>query len=154
MPSIVVTLEPAAWPASTVQDLTARPSIWTTQAPHWLVSQPTWVPVRFRFSRSRWTRRVRSSTSAETALPFTVNLMVDTRDTSRCFIVIPIRNSGGGTCNWDFCRACHCDDIERRRSGHLRRDFPEGLLGERPTTGMRQQCRRGRAAFSPESAIG
>src|SRR5213076_3275250 len=80
MPSIVVTLEPAAWPASTVQDLTALPSIWTTQAPHWLVSQPTWVPVRFRFSRRRWTRRVRSSTSTETALPFTVSLTVGTRD--------------------------------------------------------------------------
>jgi len=37
MPSIVVTLEPAACPASTVQDFTARPSICTTQAPHWLV---------------------------------------------------------------------------------------------------------------------
>src|SRR5215218_5407577 len=82
---MVVTLDPAAWPANTVQDFTARPSIWTMQAPHWLVSQPTWVPVRFRFSRSRWTRRVRSSTSAETALPFTVNLMVDTRDTSPLF---------------------------------------------------------------------
>ena len=32
--------------ASTVQDLVARPSRWTTQAPHWLVSQPTCVPVR------------------------------------------------------------------------------------------------------------
>ena len=47
MPSMVVTLEPAACPASMVQDFTARPSTWTTQAPHWLVSQPTWVPVRF-----------------------------------------------------------------------------------------------------------
>ena len=44
---MVVTLAPLACPASTVQDLTARPSICTTQAPHWLVSQPTWVPVRF-----------------------------------------------------------------------------------------------------------
>ena len=48
IPSMVVTLDPSACPTSTVQDLTARPSIWTTQAPHWLVSQPTWVPVRFR----------------------------------------------------------------------------------------------------------
>src|SRR5882724_2733809 len=77
MPSIVVTLEPAAWPASTVQDLTARPSIWTVQAPHWLVSQPIWVPVRLRFSRSRWTRSVRSSTSAETALPLIVSSILD-----------------------------------------------------------------------------
>src|SRR6516164_140196 len=78
MPSMVVTLEPEACPASTVQDFTARPSIWTTQAPHWLVSQPTCVPVRFRWSRKTWTRSVRSSTSTETALPFTVSLTVDT----------------------------------------------------------------------------
>src|SRR6516164_8118997 len=78
MPSMVVTLEPEACPASTVQDFTARPSIWTTQAPHWLVSQPTCVPVRFRWSRRTWTRSVRSSTSTETALPFTVSLTVDT----------------------------------------------------------------------------
>src|SRR6476620_4214752 len=80
MPSIVVTLEPAAWPASTVQDLTARPSIWTTQAPHWLVSQPTWVPVRFRFSRRRWTRRVLSSTSAETVLSLILSSTLDMPD--------------------------------------------------------------------------
>src|ERR1700704_1491080 len=82
MPSMVTTLAPLACPTSTVQDLTALPSICTTQAPHWLVSQPTWVPVKFRWSRRSCTRRVRSSTSAETALPFTVNLTVDTRDTS------------------------------------------------------------------------
>src|ERR1700688_3215234 len=95
MPSMVVTLEPAAWPASTVQDLTALPSIWTTQAPHWLVSQPTWAPVRVRFSRRRWTRSVRSSTSTETALPFTVSLMVDTRDTSRCFELFQLETGEG-----------------------------------------------------------
>src|SRR5579862_4889549 len=83
---MVVTLEPAACPASTVQDLTALPSIWTTQAPHWLVSQPTWVPVRFRLSRKRWTRSVRSSTSAETALPFTVSLTVDIASLQGIFV--------------------------------------------------------------------
>src|SRR3954454_14545511 len=132
MPSMVVTFEPAAWPASTVQDFTARPSIWTTQAPHWLVSQPTWVPVRFRFSRSRWTRRVRSSTSAETALPFTVNLMVDTRDTSRCFIIIPIRNTGAGLCNYDFRRERHCDALKSSRH----------LFSVRPALGL-EQLQRG-----------
>ena len=45
IPSIVVTLLPSAWTASIVQDFTAWPSTWTVQAPHWLVSQPTWVPV-------------------------------------------------------------------------------------------------------------
>src|SRR5882762_9461064 len=77
MPSMVVTLAPLACPTSTVHDLTARPSICTTQAPHWLVSQPTWVPVRFRFSRRRWTRRVLSSISAETAVPLIFNSTLD-----------------------------------------------------------------------------
>ncbi len=45
-PSIVVTVAPSAWTASTVQDFTAWPSTSTVQAPHWLVSQPTLVPVR------------------------------------------------------------------------------------------------------------
>ena len=29
-----------------VQHFTDRPLMCTVQAPHWLVSQPTWVPVR------------------------------------------------------------------------------------------------------------
>src|ERR1700739_4146078 len=96
MPSMVVTLEPAACPASTVQDFTARPSIWTTQAPHWLVSQPIWVPVRLRLSRKRCTSSVRSSTSTETALPFTVSLTVDTRGPSRDDFELGRLEPGGG----------------------------------------------------------
>src|SRR3954465_8826486 len=107
MPSMVVTLDPAAWPANTVQDLTARPSIWTTQAPHWLVSQPTWVPVRLRFSRSRWTRSVLSSTVAETDLPLTVSFTVDTQ-TSRYFLIIPIRSAVRKVCNWEFGGVTFC----------------------------------------------
>ena len=55
-----------------VQAFIDRPSTCTTQAPHWLVSQPTWVPVRPRFSRRNWTSNVRGSISLETALPLTV----------------------------------------------------------------------------------
>src|ERR1700712_5784322 len=109
MPSMVVTLAPLAWPTSTVHDLTARPSICTTQAPHWLVSQPTWVPVKLRFSRSSWTSSVRSSTSADTALPFTVNLTVDTLNLP-IFLVIPIKGGETELCNRDFCRNVLCDD--------------------------------------------
>src|SRR5690348_13877187 len=69
---MVVTLAPLAWTANRVQDLTDLPSTCTTQAPHWLVSQPTWVPVSPRFSRRNWTRRVRPSTAPEAAWPFTV----------------------------------------------------------------------------------
>ena len=55
-----------------VQLLTDRPSTQTVQAPHWLVSQPTWVPVSRSFSRRRSTSSVRGSTSAWTGLPLTV----------------------------------------------------------------------------------
>jgi hypothetical protein len=44
----------------------------TTQAPHWLVSQPIWVPVNFSVSRKNDTSKVLSGTSCETAAPFTV----------------------------------------------------------------------------------
>jgi hypothetical protein len=37
----------------TVHDLTAWPSMKTMHAPHWLVSQPTFVPVRPRVSRRK-----------------------------------------------------------------------------------------------------
>src|SRR4249919_3086919 len=73
-PSMVLTSWPSAITASVVQDFTALPSRCTTQAPHCEVSQPTWVPVSRRFSRRNCTRRVRGSTSAVTALPFTVSL--------------------------------------------------------------------------------
>ena len=72
MPSIVVTFAPSQDSASKVQDLTALPSRCTTHAPHWLVSQPIWVPVRQSRSRSNCTSSVRGSTSADAVLPFTV----------------------------------------------------------------------------------
>src|SRR6266436_7798190 len=52
---MVVIDAPSAITARTVQDFTACPSISTVQAPHCDVSQPTWVPVRPRSSRNRWT---------------------------------------------------------------------------------------------------
>src|ERR1700760_4623902 len=69
---MVRTSWPSAITANVVQDLTALPSRWTTQAPHCEVSQPTWVPVSRRFSRRNWTSRVRGSTLALTGLPFTI----------------------------------------------------------------------------------
>src|ERR1700755_3160646 len=69
---MVCTLVPSACSASMVQDLAEMPSTCTTQAPHWLVSQPTWVPVSRRFSRRNCTNRVRGSTLAVTGLPFTI----------------------------------------------------------------------------------
>src|SRR5438105_6154013 len=69
---MVFTSCPSAITASVVQDLTALPSRCTTQAPHCEVSQPTWVPVRRRFSRRNCTSSVRGSTLALTGLPFTI----------------------------------------------------------------------------------
>src|SRR6201987_54213 len=69
---MVLTSCPSAMTTSVVQDLTALPSRCTTQAPHCEVSQPTWVPVRRRFSRRNCTSKVRGSTFALTGLPFTI----------------------------------------------------------------------------------
>src|ERR1051325_11057764 len=73
---MVRTLAPSACTASSVQDLIASPLTCTTQAPHWLVSQPTWVPVRPSCSRSSCTSSVRPSTVAEAGLPLTVRFTV------------------------------------------------------------------------------
>src|SRR3954468_14887859 len=95
MPSMVVTLAPSACPTSTVQDLTAWPSICTTQAPHWLVSHPIWVPVSPRWSRNRCTSSVRSSTAADTGLPFTVNLTLDTLKPPLTFLLFQLEARRG-----------------------------------------------------------
>jgi hypothetical protein len=63
-PSIVVTSAPSACTAKHVHAFAALPSSNTTQAPHWLVSQPTFVPVSPAMSRRKWTSSSRGSTSA------------------------------------------------------------------------------------------
>ena len=68
IPSIVVISWPSAWTASIVQHFALAPSTWTVQAPQLLVSQPTWVPVSPKSSRSRWTSSRRGSTSASRRL--------------------------------------------------------------------------------------
>src|SRR5262249_4339034 len=50
---------------------TAAPSSSTVQAPHWLVSQPTCVPVSPSTSRRKWTRRTRGSTERVSLAPLT-----------------------------------------------------------------------------------
>src|SRR5262249_16413746 len=71
---VVISL-PDACAAIMVHDLTARPSKWTTHAPHCPVSHPTWVPVRPSVSRRNSTSRVRSSTCRATARPLTLTLI-------------------------------------------------------------------------------
>src|SRR5690606_39494819 len=73
---MVTTSAPSACTASMVQDFIARPFTWTTQAPHWLVSQPTWVPVSRSFSRSAWTSNVWGWTSTDTFRPLTFMVTV------------------------------------------------------------------------------
>jgi hypothetical protein len=59
-----------------VQLFTASPLNRTTQAPHWLVSQPMWVPVRFNFSRNNSETSVAGSTSTVRDRPLTVKLTI------------------------------------------------------------------------------
>src|SRR4051812_45361255 len=75
-PSTVVILQPSAWTASTVHDLTGVPSSCTVHAPQCEVSQPTCVPVMRKVSRMRWTSSSRDSTSASRAAPFMVTLIL------------------------------------------------------------------------------
>ena len=51
MPSIVVILAPSACTVNIVHAFSAWPFRWIVHAPHWLVSQPTCVPVRPTTSR-------------------------------------------------------------------------------------------------------
>src|SRR5437868_7726293 len=69
---MVVILAPSHCRASKVQDLAEMPSRWMTQAPHWEVSQPTWVPVSRKCSRRNCTSNIRGSILAAAVLPFTV----------------------------------------------------------------------------------
>src|SRR5262245_14646148 len=83
MPSIVVTSDPSAWTASTVQLFTASPLRWTVHAPQLDVSQPTCVPVSPRVSRRKCTRSRRASTSWSYRTPFT---LIETRGIQRLLL--------------------------------------------------------------------
>jgi hypothetical protein len=74
-PSIVVTSAPSSDTASVEQLFTDLPPTCTTQAPHWLVSQPMWVPVNRKFSRKNTDSNVSSGTSPLTDFPFTFNVI-------------------------------------------------------------------------------
>src|SRR5690348_2399296 len=65
---------PDAMAVSTVQLLTGSPSIQSTHVPQFDVSQPQWVPVRPRWSRTKCTRSRRGSTSRLTSSPLTVTV--------------------------------------------------------------------------------
>src|SRR6187402_3223673 len=69
---MVSSVAPSSAGASSVQLFTGRPSRCTTQAPHWLVSQPIWVPVRWSCSRSSSATSVAGSTSTVVGRPLSV----------------------------------------------------------------------------------
>ena len=71
IPSIVVIVAPSACAAKRLQDFTDSPFRCTIQAPHWLVSQPTWVPVSYNVSLRNVTSSVLSGTSWVAMFPFT-----------------------------------------------------------------------------------
>src|SRR6266508_2345442 len=71
-PSTVVTCDPSAEAASTMQLLVALPSRRTVHAPHSPVSQPTFVPVSPSRSRNASIRSSPAATSTDTSVPLTV----------------------------------------------------------------------------------
>jgi hypothetical protein len=59
-------------PRTPWHDFALRPSISTVQAPHWLVSQPMWVPVRLRCSRKKCAKQQARLDVCLAHLPLTV----------------------------------------------------------------------------------
>src|SRR5690242_6666052 len=72
-PSMVVTCAPSRRTASVRHPLTRRPSTRTVHAPHAPASQPFFVPVNPKCSRSRSSSEVRLSTVTVRRVPLTVN---------------------------------------------------------------------------------
>src|SRR5262249_15172324 len=124
--SMVVTLAPSICQTKTVQAFTALPSTCTTQAPHWEVSQPTWVPVSRRFSRRNCTRRVRGSTSPVTALPFTVSatadmtLLLEIRPKTSFSAPTGETDGGSGQNRVDFAPRHGLEQVESEPAAHGR----------------------------------
>src|SRR5690349_17262201 len=69
---MVSSVAPSSAGASSVQLFTGSPLRCTTQAPHWLVSQPIWVPVRLSCSRNSSATSVAGSTSTVVGRPLSV----------------------------------------------------------------------------------
>src|SRR6516225_4198320 len=125
-PSMVVTLAPSICQTKTVQAFTALPSTCTTQAPHWDVSQPTWVPVNRRFSRRNCTRSVRGSTSPVTALPFTVSatadmtLLLEIRPKTSFFAPTGETDGGSGQNRVDFAPGHGLEQVDSEPAAQRR----------------------------------
>src|SRR5438105_2197962 len=73
---MVVRAPPSSIGTSMVQLLMASPLNNTVHAPHWLVSHPICVPVRFSVSRSRSATSVAGSTSTLWDRPLSVKLTI------------------------------------------------------------------------------
>src|SRR5258707_12529380 len=56
-------------------------------------------------------------------------------ETSPCFLIAPIRSTGPGLCNNDFCRGRHCDAISAsRRTPPAIPSYPRTEQGPRQPT--------------------
>src|SRR3981081_1010804 len=73
---MVVSAPPSSIGTSMVQLFTASPLNRTVHAPHWLVSHPICVPVRFSVSRSKSATSVAGSTSTVRDRPLSVKLTI------------------------------------------------------------------------------
>src|SRR5204862_551614 len=71
-------------------DLALRPSTSTVHAPHCVVSQPMWVPVRRRCSRRKCASSRRGSTSACRRLPLTVTVILAIGISGRALAYLPL----------------------------------------------------------------
>ncbi len=106
-----------------VQLFTAWPSTCTVHAPHWLVSQPTWVPVRLKSSLNSSTRSRRGSTSTSLCSPLTSRATCRSVTGTTSF---PVR-SGWRRWEWRGSACGRCDPARREpRWWHRRREDATG----------------------------
>src|SRR5215813_7571415 len=95
------------------------------QAPHWLVSQPTWVPVRPASSRMKWTSSKRGSTSCEWLVPLMVTVTF-------CFTTLPPGGDEGSGAG---------------KSASNLMPRPPGCQGPQPLADVRERSAEQPAAF-------
>src|SRR6267143_2140168 len=120
---------PSACTAKTVQDFTAAPFINTVQAPQYVVSHPTCVPVSSRSSRMNSTSKSRGSTSRECNLPLTRTWM-ETHSPASGINVANLHLLSAGPLERGFRRTLnkrpHELPLVFRRAPHIRLRFGGG----------------------------
>src|SRR4051794_34241631 len=105
------------------------PLTWTTQAPHWLVSHPTWVPARPRLPRRKSTSNVRASTSPLAALPLTV-MLTETMPSTSQLPLMPCPMAGSVASAPRYGAACSL--VAEARFRACQRQSSQGLSAQEP----------------------